>query len=95
MISVECRWEKEPFIRFQPLKDCVKIGTYRDDDLFRSTELLQLPRKTWLLPASECEDYLLLHLDYWARRRCFCMQKWTLRLANQHHAVAIHSELLG
>lgn len=62
MISVECRWESE-FIWFQPLKDCVTIGTYRDDDLFSSTELLQLPWKTWLLPASEYEDYLLLHLD--------------------------------
>lgn len=40
----------------QPLMDRVETGTYRDDHLFRSTELLQLPWKMWLVPASECED---------------------------------------
>lgn len=45
--------------------DRIIIGTYRDDHIFRSTELLQLSWKMWLLPASECEDlsYFLLHLD--------------------------------
>jgi len=53
------------FIGFQPLVDRVKIGTCKDNHTFRSTELLQLPWNTWLLPASGCADLsnFLLHLD--------------------------------